>query len=51
MLPLPASPRIPTMALKATIHKAQLQISDMDRHVYGEHNLTSRSTLRKPTSA
>jgi uncharacterized protein YaeQ len=27
------------MALKATIHKAQLQISDMDRHVYGEHNL------------
>lgn len=28
------------MALKATIHKAQLQIADMDRHVYGEHNLT-----------
>ena len=28
------------MALKATIHKALLQISDMDRHVYGEHNLT-----------
>ncbi|HEY1090243.1 MAG TPA: YaeQ family protein [Burkholderiaceae bacterium] len=28
------------MALKATIHKAQLNISDMDRHVYGEHNLT-----------
>lgn len=28
------------MAIKATIHKAQLQISDMDRHVYGEHNLT-----------
>ncbi|MDN3920141.1 YaeQ family protein [Roseateles violae] len=27
------------MALKATIHKAQLQISDMDRHVYGEHSL------------
>ena len=27
------------MALKATIHKAQLQLSDMDRHVYGEHNL------------
>ncbi|MEH0164535.1 YaeQ family protein [Paucibacter sp. JuS9] len=27
------------MALKATIHKAHLQISDMDRHVYGEHNL------------
>ena len=28
------------MALKATIYKAQLNISDMDRHVYGEHNLT-----------
>ncbi|MBT9493729.1 MAG: YaeQ family protein [Paucibacter sp.] len=28
------------MAIKATIHKAQLQIADMDRHVYGEHNLT-----------
>lgn len=28
------------MAIKATIHKALLQISDMDRHVYGEHNLT-----------
>lgn len=28
------------MALKATIHKAQLQIADMDRHVYGGHNLT-----------
>ncbi|HEX2010005.1 MAG TPA: YaeQ family protein [Roseateles sp.] len=28
------------MALKATIHKAQLQIADMDRHVYGDHNLT-----------
>jgi uncharacterized protein YaeQ len=28
------------MALKATIHKAQLQIADMDRGVYGEHFLT-----------
>jgi uncharacterized protein YaeQ len=28
------------MALKATIYKAQLQIADMDRHVYGDHNLT-----------
>jgi uncharacterized protein YaeQ len=27
------------MAIKATIHKAHLQIADMDRHVYGEHNL------------
>ena len=28
------------MALKATIYKAQLQLSDMDRGVYGEHLLT-----------
>lgn len=28
------------MALKATIYKAQINIADMDRHVYGEHNLT-----------
>jgi len=28
------------MALKATIYKALLNIADMDRHVYGEHNLT-----------
>jgi uncharacterized protein YaeQ len=28
------------MALKATVHKVQLQIADMDRHYYGEHNLT-----------
>jgi uncharacterized protein YaeQ len=28
------------MALKATIHKARLQIADMDRHVYGDHELT-----------
>jgi uncharacterized protein YaeQ len=28
------------MALKATIYKAELQIADMDRHVYGEHALT-----------
>lgn len=28
------------MALKATIHKATLQISDMDHQVYGEHALT-----------
>ena len=28
------------MAIKATIYKATLNISDMDRHVYGEHNLT-----------
>jgi len=28
------------MALKATIHKAELQISDMDRHYYESHALT-----------
>ncbi|MFY0988930.1 YaeQ family protein [Halomonas sp. C05BenzN] len=28
------------MALKATIHRVQLQIADMDRHYYGEHGLT-----------
>ncbi|MBS0307681.1 MAG: YaeQ family protein [Proteobacteria bacterium] len=28
------------MALKATIFKAELQISDMDRHYYGAHALT-----------
>jgi uncharacterized protein YaeQ len=28
------------MALKATIYKAQLELADMDRHVYGETSLT-----------
>ena len=28
------------MAQKASIHKAELQISDMDRHYYEPHNLT-----------
>ncbi|HYD95968.1 MAG TPA: YaeQ family protein [Noviherbaspirillum sp.] len=28
------------MALKATIFKADLQVSDMDRHYYAEHSLT-----------
>ncbi|MBN8766908.1 MAG: hypothetical protein ABT22_02375 [Thiobacillus sp. SCN 64-317] len=28
------------MALKATLYKADLQIADMDRHVYGNHALT-----------
>ena len=28
------------MALKATIYKASLQVSDMDRNYYGEHALT-----------
>lgn len=29
-----------TMALKATIFKADLQVADMDRHYYGNHMLT-----------
>lgn len=28
------------MALKATIFKADLQVSDLDRHYYQEHSLT-----------
>ncbi|MDA8127213.1 MAG: YaeQ family protein [Betaproteobacteria bacterium] len=28
------------MALKATIYKADLQVADIDRHVYGDHALT-----------
>jgi uncharacterized protein YaeQ len=28
------------MAIKATIYKAQLQIADMDRSVYADHNIT-----------
>jgi uncharacterized protein YaeQ len=28
------------MALKSTIYKAELQVSDMDRHYYALHNLT-----------
>ena len=28
------------MALKATIHKATLNIADMDRHYYADHHLT-----------
>ena len=28
------------MALKATVVKAELQVSDMDRHYYANHNLT-----------
>ena len=28
------------MAPKATVYKAELQVSDMDRHYYALHNLT-----------
>ena len=28
------------MALKSTIYKAEISLSDMDRNVYGEHALT-----------
>jgi uncharacterized protein YaeQ len=37
-----------TMALKATIYKAQLQIADMDRGVYADHNVT---IARHPSEA
>src|SRR4249920_1896129 len=33
-------PRAKTMAPKATIYKAELQVSDMDRHYYATHALT-----------
>jgi uncharacterized protein YaeQ len=28
------------MAIKATIFKAELNIADMERHYYGDHQLT-----------
>ena len=28
------------MAIKATIHKVRLQVADMDRNIYGDHELT-----------
>lgn len=28
------------MALKATVHRAELQVSDLDRHYYASHSLT-----------
>ena len=28
------------MALKAIIHKASVQFSDLDRNIYSDHNLT-----------
>lgn len=36
---LPSTSR-PTMAIKATIHKAQLQLADMDRNVYADIAVT-----------
>ena len=36
------------MALKATIHKAQIQLADIDRGVYGDHALT---IARHPSEA
>ena len=32
--------RLTRMALKSTVVKAELQVSDMDRHYYATHNLT-----------
>ncbi len=40
------------MALTATIRKAELQISDMDRGYYATHNPEPWPSIRpKPTSA
>ena len=39
------------MALKATIYKAHLQLSDMDRNVYGDHALTFLILLAGPLTA
>ena len=36
----PPSTSRPTMAIKATIHKAQLQLTDMDRNVYADIAVT-----------
>ena len=38
------------MALKSTICKAELHVSDLDRHYYQAHNLTLAGILPKPTS-
>ena len=34
------SRQVPAMALKSTVVKVELQVSDMDRHYYAQHNLT-----------
>ena len=51
-VPIAGLPRNPnqktTMALKATIYKAQLAIADMDRGVYADHNVT---IARHPSEA
>ncbi|CAK8737630.1 putative protein YaeQ [Sodalis praecaptivus] len=39
------------MALKATIHKATVNIADMDRHYYFEANLVLAQHPRKPRNA
>ena len=36
----PAHQLIFQMAIKATVHKASLQIADLDRHYYADHQLT-----------
>jgi uncharacterized protein YaeQ len=36
------------MAIKATIYKAQIQLADMDRSIYGDHNVT---IARHPSEA
>lgn len=39
------------MALKATIFKAQISLSDMDRNLYQDFSLTLAVTPPRPTSA
>jgi uncharacterized protein YaeQ len=38
------------MALKATIYKVELSISDLERHYYAEHNLTLAMHPSRPKS-
>lgn len=37
---MPFESRVAAMALKATIQKAELNVSDTDRHYYAQHSLT-----------
>ena len=39
------------MALNATIYKAELQVSDMDRHYYATHVLTLHGIRPRRKSA
>jgi len=48
VLAVTRSPQAPTMAIKATIFKAQLNLADMDRNVYADPALT---IARHPSEA